>query len=512
MNKMSSSNSGKNHPIKHTSSEVTNQQADKSAPLRSSPKSIRLYGVKQNNLKDIDVQIPLGSFTVLCGPSGSGKSSLAFETLYAEGQRRYIESLSNYTKQFLNKAPKPDVERVENIPPALALEQKNGVKNSRSTVGTTTELLDYMRLLFEKLGHAYCPDHHLLLSKDNVYSASEKVLHSFDQQRGYILCKIPEKGRLLEGRKLYAQLLQDGFIRLYIPSLKKIKENPKSVPYSRISMGKIIELSDSTLKKSAPKKEFYILIDRMAFKKEEQGRLIDSLRQAYTSSTKYLKENYFGTAYVLTTEGHQLRLSEDNSCSRCEYSFPQIHSQLFSFNSAAGACPHCKGFGNLLSLDEAKVIPNPERSVDENALEPFSMPSAVQDRKQLIQFCKKNKIPIDKPWNKLTIKQREKIWKGTDKFYGVEGLFEYLETKKYKMHVRVFISRYKSPRTCEVCQGTRLRHEAAQVFVAGQSIISLSQKTLEDLKDFFEKTEFSKTEEELCKEVFRQLRRRLVMI
>src|ERR1700754_1184224 len=183
-------------------------------------KSIHAWGIKQNNLKGVEINIPLGSFTVVCGPSGSGKSSLAFETLYAEGQRRYIESLSSYSRQFLNKAPKPDLEGIENIPPAISIEQKNAVKSSRSTVGTTTEVIDYIRLLYEKIGHAFCPDHDLPLVTDSPSSGAERVLSAFPGERGYVMARVPAEERLLDGKKLQAFLKQEGFRRIFVPKAK----------------------------------------------------------------------------------------------------------------------------------------------------------------------------------------------------------------------------------------------------------------------------------------------------
>ncbi|MCB0355624.1 MAG: excinuclease ABC subunit A, partial [Bdellovibrionales bacterium] len=506
----------------------TSKIAPTGSPVSSKKKlkEIQLWGVKQNNLKNISVNIPLGSMTVVCGPSGSGKSSLAFETLYAEGQRRYIESLSNYTKQFLNKAPKPDVEGINNIPPALALEQKNSVKTSRSTVGTSTEVIDYLRLLYEKMGEAYCPDHHILLEKDDVISGSKKVLQEFTDKRGYILAPIPTENRVLAGRKLYDLLLKEGYQRIYKPAKqvdakteskskkkstkKALKEDSGPWPtYDKVKVGEVIDLSDPKLRKTVPKDFFYIVIDRLAFTEKDKGRIIDSLSQAFRASLKFNKDSIISRATVITTDGEQLLLSEDFSCSVCGYHFPNITSQLFSFNSPAGACEECKGFGNVLSIDEEKVIPNPQLSIYDGALTPFEMNSAKSDRRTLLAFCKKAKIDVHTPWAQLTASQRKKIWEGTEDFYGVLGLFEYLETKKYKMHVRVFLSRYKSPRTCKVCGGTRLRPEAQQVLLRGHSISDLCALSIKDLIDFFAHLTLSKKELETCKEVYQQIFSRL---
>ncbi|MCB0366037.1 MAG: excinuclease ABC subunit UvrA [Bdellovibrionales bacterium] len=497
-------------------------------------KNIHLWGVRQNNLKGIEVEIPLGSFTVVCGPSGSGKSSLAFETLYAEGQRRYTESLSNYTKQFLNKAPKPDIEGVENIPPAISIEQKNAVKSSRSTVGTTTEVVDYLRLLFEKIGQAYCPDHHILLQKDSVSKGSARILKSFDGTRGYILAPLPAENRLLNGKKLREQLVKDGFLRIYVPAKEKTTVDKKSGKrrgttkkiladakkeqsvqesltnhYSGV-VGEVTDLEDGKLKRSgAPKDDFYIVIDRLAFGTEDHGRVIDSLAQAYAASLKYNNHHHSGQALIVSTEGRHLRVSEDFSCSICSYSVPTINSRMFSFNSPVGACPKCNGFGNLLDIDEGKVVPNPELSIAQGALVPFTMPSAAKDRRTLLAYCRKAGIDTHTAWKNLPDKHRQLIWEGSKDFFGVLGLFEYLETKKYKMHVRVFLSRYKSAFTCNTCKGSRLRPEAQQILVQGRSISDLCAMTTSDLYLFIRDLELTEAQREVCRELHRQLTDRL---
>ena len=513
--------------------------------------SIHLWGVKQNNLKGIDVQIPLKSFTVICGPSGSGKSSLAFETLYAEGQRRYTESLSNYTKQFLNKAPKPDIEGIENIPPSISIEQKNSVKSSRSTVGTTTEVVDYLRLLYEKAAQAFCPDHHCRLEKDSPSSGAQRVLSEFQGDRGYILAPIFEDNRLLKGKDLQKQLLADGYVRVLIPpsppkkkraltkkattkakkskakakvqkkrSTKKVlteaQKKSTSTPsediktFAQKKIGEVYDLKDPKFNKlGLPKKTFYIVIDRLMFAPEEQDRVVDSLSQAYWASTKYSSASLTRKATVATTEGKHILISEDHSCPVCDYTIPNISSQLFSFNSPIGACEGCNGFGNILDIDEEKVVPDPGKSIAQGALVPFAMPSAKQDMKTLLAFCRKQKIDPLSPWAQLPQKAQKAIWEGTKDFYGVRGLFEYLETKKYKMHVRVFLARYKSPFVCKACRGTRLKNVTQQILLDNHSISDLSSKTIEELIAFFKQLTLSAEAQEVCKEILRQLHSRL---
>jgi excinuclease ABC subunit A len=490
--------------------------------------------VKQNNLKNVEVRIPVGEMTVVCGPSGSGKSSLAFETLFAEGQRRFIESMSNYARQFLNKAPKPDIEGINNIPPAISIEQKNTVKSSRSTVGTTTEVIDYLRLLYEKAATAYCPTHKIPCDKESVTEAADKVLRHFSGERGYLLVEIPEKGRVAEGKKLLSLLLQDGYLRIYQPkqdkaSLKKVilekvsltpktkkkskkadSEHPAGEAVTQQSFGQVTEISEpAIIKKGLPKETFFLIIDRLAFSEEERGRLADSMGQAYDASVKYNLSTPVRRALVITSEGKQLTVSEEASCAICGYTPPPMTSGLFSFNNPLGACSTCKGFGNILTIDEKKVIPNPNLTLSEGAIHPFTMPSSSYERKKMMEYCKKAKIPLNVPWKDLAKPQREILWKGTKEFFGVIGLFEYLEQIKYKMHVRVFISRYRSPYICPTCHGTRLRPEVDSILLSGQNITYLSNLTIEDLCGFFKDLKLSPMHEEVAGEVLKQIRSRL---
>lgn len=444
---------------------------------------IRLTGVRQNNLKNIDVDIPLGELTVVCGPSGSGKSSLAFETLYAEGQRRFIESMSNYARQFLNKAPQPELDGIENIPPAIAVEQKNTVKTSRSTVGTQTEIIDYLRLLYEKIGTPYCPNHKTKIESESVTEATDKTLSRFDGKRGYVLAPVLHDGRIAKGKKLLQILMSEGYLRF----LNQDK------------------LEDVTSKTQLPSETFFLVLDRVSFRQEDRGRLSDSISQAYAASQKLNANLSGGRARILTTENEELLVSEENACSLCGFTFPEISSRLFSFSSPLGACGTCNGFGNTLSLDENKVVPNNSLSIAQGAIHPFTMPSAASDRKELYAFCKKHKIDMHTSWKDLPKKYTQAIWNGTKDFYGVKGLFEYLETKKYKMHVRVFLSRYKSATECVECSGTRLRKEVHNILIAGKSIVELSALPIDKFLAVLKDLKLTKMQTEICGEVLKQL-------
>ncbi|MFN9067064.1 MAG: hypothetical protein ACK5V3_07540 [Bdellovibrionales bacterium] len=462
--------------------------------------------MKQNNLKNIEVKIPLGSYTVICGPSGSGKSSLAFETLFAEGQRRFIESMSNYARQFLNKAPKPDIEGIENIPPSISIEQKNTIKSSRSTVGTTTELIDYFRLLFEKIGVPHCPTHHIPAEKQSVSDATQRILKNFLNLRGSLLVEIPEEGRVAEGKKLHSLLLQDGYLRVFIPS-KKSKQKKGQKPTLE---GELIEISEpSIIKKGLPKETFYLIVDRLAFQDSDRGRLADSLQQAYEASVKFNLNSNIRKCWLHLSSGELYPISEEPACPECGWNPPTMSSRLFSFNSPLGACPTCKGFGNTLNIDEQKVVPNPQLSIQQGALHPFTMPSAESDKKQLFAFCKKQKISMTTPWADLPKNQKELIWNGTKDFWGVKGLFEYLEQIKYKMHVRVFISRYRSASVCPDCKGSRLRPEIDTILIGGKNLNQLSHLTVEKLQKWFEELKLSSYDEAVVPEVLKQIRSRL---
>lgn len=484
-------------------------------------KQIHLWGVKQNNLKNIEVNIPMGALTVVCGPSGSGKSSLAFETLFAEGQRRFIESMSTYARQFLNAAPKPDIEGIENIPPSIAIEQKNSVRNSRSTVGTTTEVVDYLRLLFEKLGQPVCPEHQVPTQKESVTEAASKVINHFAGQRGYLLVEISKEGRIADGKKLHALFLQDGFLRIYVPkktakmstkatTKKSTKEAKEKALWTQEEMGEVVDVSGvGTAKKGLPEDTFYLVIDRLAFSEEERGRIVDSMTLAYEASQKFNLNVIARKASVLTTEGQRLQLSEDNCCPVCGYQPPPLSSKLFSFNSPIGACQSCKGFGNILQLDPKKVIPNPKLSIAQGALNPFTMPSASDDRRALISYCRKAKIDVDQPWEDLPEVHQKAIWNGNKDFFGVKGLFDYLEEKKYKMHVRVFISRYRSPERCPDCMGSRLNRDVHHIYFKNYTLPQLCDMTIEEFSKLFAKFELSEFERKMAGEIFNQIRSRM---
>ena len=459
---------------------------------------IELNGVKQNNLKNINVKIPLNSFTVICGPSGSGKSSLAFETLFAEGQRRYIESLSSYARQFLNQAPKPLLDSVANIPPAIALEQKNTIKNSRSTVGTTSEIIEYLRLFYSKLSTAYCPNGHGPIVSDSPTSAAEKLIDQWISKRVYLCVEIKVNEMRFKQSDFLKTLLADGFNRILV-NKSRTKKTLK------------IEAQDITPKtkiKDLPKKNFFLVVDRLAVNEEDRGRIVDSLSQCYENSVKF-NEQSFGSCFVISTENEVLKFSDSLACSTCDELLPAKTPQLFSFNSPVGACTECNGFGNTLDIDEAKVVPDPTLSIKQGAITPFFMPSSAAAKRKLMNYCKTKKIDVDKAWEKLPAKVRTDLWEGNSKFYGVRGYFDHLETKKYKMHVRVFLARFKTAFQCPVCEGARINKVAHNFLIEDKTITDLCNIKIKGLYEFILNLNLTVYQKELVKDIYEQLTSRL---
>ncbi|MNK89423.1 UvrABC system protein A [compost metagenome] len=291
---------------------------------------------------------------------------------------------------------------------------------------------------------------------------------------------------------------------------KAIEVVPTALATTSEEMGTVLEIGDpAAIKKGLPKETFYLVIDRMSFNEDERGRIADSLSQAYEASIKFNSNLITRRATILTTDGTRLQVSEEASCPVCGYTPPPLTSRLFSFNSPIGACPTCKGFGNTLEVDEAKVVPNPNLSLAQGALSPFTMPSSAHEKKQLLAYSKKAKIDVHTPWKDLPQDHRDQIWNGNKEFFGVKGLFEYLDQIKYKMHVRVFISRFRSASICPTCHGSRLRDEAQHVLINSSNITQLSVMTIEELCQFFQKIELTPYQIEVAGEVLKQIRARL---
>jgi excinuclease ABC subunit A len=469
-----------------------------------SGKWIEIHGARQHNLKDLSVKIPKECLTVVTGPSGSGKSSLAFDTLFAEGQRRYMESLSTYARQFLEKQEKPDVDDIKGLSPTIAIEQKNHTKNSRSTVGTATEIYDYLRLVFAKMGTMYAPDTGEPVKRNLVREVTQDLLKTFPGQRAYVVFPVEfaAKSKIQDRKLLLSNLMERGYTRAIPASSVKVGKAPEFLDMQEELVGK----SSTLFGRSGKEQRILVMADRFVLDNESRGRLEDALVNAYSEG--------FGRArsLVLNEEGDLLfeaHYTDYPSTGEGEKRYPELTPLLFSFNSPAGACEKCKGFGNVLRIDPDLVIPNISLSIAQGAVEPLTKPSNRDWLKQLLVFCQSQKIPLSMPWRGLSDKDKKKIWNGYGDFPGIEGLFAELESDRYKMQVRVFLSRYRSPRMCPECQGHRLRPEARHVLFHDESIGSLSGKTVEELSKWFENLSLTGVEKEMGKDLFPQIRARL---
>ncbi len=453
-------------------------------------KNIILKGVRQNNLKNINVKIPIGSFVVICGPSGSGKSSLAFQTLFAEGQRRYLESLSNYAKQFVGQAQKPLLNSAQNIPPAIALKQRNSIKSSRSTVGTHTDIYDYIRIFFSKVGKPFCPNHNTEMKKFNPSNATTKVLNELKDKKVYITCSI-KQSKPLELAKLKNTLLKLSFYKVL-----QVNHNNAVVKTLNLEFDSLPVCED----------EYHIIIDRLKVGKDSELRIFDDLSQAFK-----LSKDLFGLkkACVISTTKEALVFKDITSCCQCDENFWDLSPSLFSFSNVAGACPQCRGFGNKLNLDENKIIPNESLSIQDGAIVPYTMPSTVKLRSQLLKFCKSKNINLNIPWKNLSKSEKNLVWRGQKKRHCIQGFFDHLETKTYKMHVRVFLNRFKSSNTCSHCSGFRLNPKINQVKINNKSISSVCSLAIEDLLHWLKNLKLDNNTQIQTKQLLKEIKNRI---
>lgn len=465
----------------------------------SSPRYIQLRGARTNCLKNIDVDIPQKTFVVVTGVSGSGKSSLVFDTLFAEGQRRYVESLSTYTRQFLEKMPKPDIESLENICPAIALEQKNHINNSRSTVATMSEIYDYLRLLFAKVGKTFCIHcEGVQVVEHNAESVSREIEKLPDGARFYILAPISatSKKEWPETRKF---LRSQGFERLAVTTEKE---------------DSVFELSE--LEKVPAKASFVsLVIDRMGKPEDalKDARLRDAIDQAFTQGN--------GKLHIALVEDKEKRWSYRSysnafSCDECGTVYRKPEPTHFSFNSPIGACPDCSGFGFNLEIDEDLVVPEKRKTLKNGAVDPFTKPAYQEWHHDLLKFCEKHKIPIGKRYEDLTQEQKDLIWKGdgTKKsFPGILGCFEELKAWKYKLYVRVFIRRYQTQRMCQTCQGSRLGKETLAVYLASASdkknLADIVSMPINDARSYFKQLRLGAFDQKVADDVLKQINGRL---
>ncbi len=416
----------------------------------SRPVGLRIEGARQNNLKNISLEIPHDRLTVITGVSGSGKSSLAFDTLFAEGQWRYIESLSTYARMFLERLDRPDVDRIEQIRPAVALEQKNPVRTARSTVGTATEVYDYLRLLYAKIGRLHCPACRVPAAAHSPESLVDSLLAEHGGARALIGFRMPVPAGS-RGPELWAMLTRRGFARVRVE-------------------GAVMDLT------SAPPpldgvREISVVLDRLVLEPGQRARLTDSVETA-------LREGR-GRVEVEVAGAGIRQFAEDLRCPECGLALERPQPLLFSFNHPLGACPECKGFGNILRYDESLVVPDPTRTLAEGAVEPWTYPSGRWYQRQLAKAARRHRLDLDKPWQALTDEERRLVYEGDGAFPGIKGFFEEVESYRYKLHVRVFLSRYRSQSPCPACAGARLKPAALAVQVAGLTIAQFTALTIE---------------------------------
>ncbi|WP_369012757.1 excinuclease ABC subunit UvrA [Flavobacterium anhuiense] len=449
------------------------------------PKSnIIIKGAQVHNLKNVDVVIPRNKLVVITGLSGSGKSSLAFDTLYAEGQRRYVESLSSYARQFLGRLDKPKVEYIKGIPPAIAIEQKVNTTNARSTVGTSTEIYDYIKLLFARIGRTYSPISGQEVKKNTVTDVISDVKSLPLDSRWLLLAPIHlEEGRQLEDK--LKVLLQQGFARILVDN----------------EMIRLDEFSASDLHQF-DNKDILLIIDRIVVKEEEEfyNRLADAVQTAFFEGK--------GICFLQELNGEK-RFSYSNNFELDGITFLEPNVHLFSFNNPYGACPVCEGYGNIIGIDADLVVPNTSLSVYESAIYPWRGESMSWYKDELVKHAYKFDFPIHKPYFQLTEEQKDLIWTGNQYFQGLNDFFRELEEKNYKIQNRVMLSRYRGKTKCHACKGKRLREEASYVKINGKTVSDLVDLPIKHLVTFFKNIELNQYEQQIAKRLMIEINNRL---
>ncbi|MDZ7772693.1 MAG: excinuclease ABC subunit UvrA [Balneolaceae bacterium] len=464
----------------------TESIAEQQEPTQHQDRPIVVKGARVHNLKNVDVEIPRNRMTVITGVSGSGKSSLAFDTIYAEGQRRYVESLSSYARQFLERMDKPDVDFIQGISPAMAIQQKTTSTNPRSTVGTTTEIYDYIRLLWARIGLTISPESGEEVHKDTTRTAIAELVDKYGEDtKFYVLFPIPrhEDKELVDEFKV---LKEKGFTRLL---------DMKDESVTDLTSG-VEEAAESVDPHS-----FRVLVDRLAVKTDEdsRSRIAGSLETAFQEG--------HGRCSMKIRGGEELRFSERFERDGMEFEEPS--PQMFSFNNPYGACDTCEGFGRVAGIDEDLVIPDPELTIRDGALAPYSGQKFSRHLRDLIKVAARYSLPIDTPYQDLSDKMKEIIWNGKDEYTGLHSFFEDIKSQSYKVHMRVFYSRYRGYSRCPNCNGYRVRPDALHVKVNGRHIGEVSEMSIGHARDFFENLELTEFEKEVAEQVLYEIRKRL---
>jgi excinuclease ABC subunit A len=459
--------------------------------------SIVVRGARQHNLKGFDVEIPRRTVTVITGPSGSGKSSLAFDTIYAEGQRRYVESLSSYARQFLERMEKPDVDSVEGLSPAVAIEQKNPTKTSRSTVGTATEIYDYLRLLWARVGRTYCPNCGREIKPDTVSSVTDRVLSLPSGTRFYVTFPLRLSNKVTH-EVVIENLRAQGFLRVAIDGL----------------VMHLDELAESK-RDITRAKELLVVVDRLVASPEGSGRLSDAVGVAFAEGEGdciiVFNEPVISPLDGLTVS--KLAFTERFQCPDDGTVAPAPTPQLFSFNNPRGACSQCNGFGAILEYDETLIIPYPLRSLRDGAIDPWTKPRYDNKRRALAEFAKRERIPMDKPWDQLTAAHRQLLLhSGTRGYKGIIPFMRDLEEKRYKQYIRVFLRQYQTAQECPRCHGTKLQPEALNVRVGGLNIAQVSELPVDELAIWLNELRLTEFETRVAEMILKESRDRVTFL
>lgn len=479
-----------------------NQTAHTVTPPRSASNGAAMHerdlvikGAREHNLKNIDLRLPRNQLTVVTGPSGSGKSSLAFDTIYAEGQRRYVESLSAYARQFLERMDKPDVDVITGLSPAMAIEQKTTSSNPRSTVGTATEIYDHLRLLFARVGHTISPVSGEKVTRDTPHSVAQQLHENLEDGTRFYLCfPLPEhKGRTIETE--LEVLRQRGFFRILLL--------PTENQHEKGQRAEIIDLNETAPEEiHYARKRLLVLVDRLATRSGDNknlSRLSESVETAF-------KENN-GHCVVHTREGQTLRFNA--FFERDGMRFEEPTPQLFSFNSPVGACPNCQGAGSVKQLDDQLIIPNKQLSIEDECIAPFRTKKWSKHHRSLVTLAKEEGIPLDVPYIQLSDTNKRILWEGKGDYIGIEGFFNFLNRRSYKMHYRIFRARFQSYVPCPDCDGHRLRPEALYIKIGGRHIGELCALPIAEAVPFFKDLSLSSEEQKVAGRVLEEIRKRL---
>ena len=480
-------------------------------PVSADADEIRVRGARVHNLKNVDFAIPHNALNVVTGVSGSGKSSLAFDTLYAEGQRRYIESLSAYARQFLERIEKPDVDEITGIAPAIAIRQKNSTRNPRSTVATATEIYDYLRLLYARVGRTFCLRCGHEVRKDTLDEIAARVLALPEGRRFYVLYELKietDGGSVARGVQKTARKTSK-------PAADAVRDTLVSLQkrgFSRLYQGgRVFEFSTpQDLLDVDFAKPVYVLVDRLALSSDIRSRLMDSIEICYREGRGEAVLEFVPDP-AAQAPGDRMIFNERFECKNCGAQYQEPEPRLFSFNNPYGACPRCQGFGNTVDFDLDRVVPDKSKTLAEGAIDPWSKPRYRPLAQEMRKYAKTKGIPMDLPFYDLTTAQRDAIIEGDRKedYPGVKGFFAWLERKKYKLHVRVFLSRYRGYAVCPECRGTRLRAEARAVKIAGLAITEVCQLTVKDARPFFDGLKLTEMEAAIAEKLVEEVQQRL---